>query len=207
MNEKITAQYDSLYSSQSDMMYGNGEPIKAVVRLPKYLKSGTVLDVGGGEGRNALYLARNGFQMTVTDLSTVGLAKLQAFAAADNLHINTHVADATASDIKEYYDGIVFSFVLHHIHTNNVYALLKQAKEHTHLGGVHVIATFSNQGALADRNQDKSRFYPTPESLSAAYADWHIRELATKETTTKARDKAGNRLKNGMITLIAQKPY
>ena len=87
MNEQIKKQYDSLYSLEGSM-YGDGGPLKIVTKLVDYIDKGKVLDIGGGEGRNALYLAERGFEVTVTDLSGVGLDKLQSSAKEKNLNMS-----------------------------------------------------------------------------------------------------------------------
>lgn len=48
---------------------------------------GQGLDVGCGLGRNAVYLARRGWQMVAVDISDVGLGKLERTAAAEGLSI------------------------------------------------------------------------------------------------------------------------
>lgn len=53
----------------------------------------TALDIGSGSGRNALYLARRGFQVTAVDLSRVGLDLTRQQAQAAHLPVTTVRAD------------------------------------------------------------------------------------------------------------------
>ncbi len=55
-------------------------------------KNGKVLCIAEGEGRNALFLARNGFQVTAVDYSEVGIRKIQERAFEENLDIETSTA-------------------------------------------------------------------------------------------------------------------
>lgn len=57
-----------------------GEPVKTVERLAELMPLGFVLDLGAGDGRNALYLARKGFTVKAVDLSEAGIAKLNRLA-------------------------------------------------------------------------------------------------------------------------------
>jgi len=204
MNEKIRDQYDSLYASKVNV-YGGGKPIESVCKLGDYLSGGKVLDIGGGEGRNALYLAQQGFFVSVTDLSKVGLERLKSIAEEKDFNINTRVTDVTAEGIDGMYDSVILSFVLHHMNDEDAKKIIVEAQQHTIGGGVHVLSTFSNQGGLYDRNIKTGRFYPSEETLKELYVDWNIKELSSKEMTAHARNKNGERMKNFVVTLIALK--
>ncbi len=52
-----------------------------------------VLTIGEGEGRNAVFLARRGFDVTALDASRVGLTKAEALADAKGVRIHTVEAD------------------------------------------------------------------------------------------------------------------
>ena len=60
--------------------------------LPRLPRS-RALDVACGAGRNALYLAANGFSVTALDISTVGLERGRRAAAARALEIEWLAAD------------------------------------------------------------------------------------------------------------------
>jgi tellurite methyltransferase len=57
------------------------------------LQKGHALDIACGRGRNALYLARQGFQVTAVDISEVGLTTVQNESKAANLGIRLIRAD------------------------------------------------------------------------------------------------------------------
>ena len=63
MKKKIAVYYDNLYSQEGYTFGGEkGGPTNIVVNALKYINSGKVLDIGAGEGRNALFLAKHGFE-------------------------------------------------------------------------------------------------------------------------------------------------
>ena len=62
---------------------------------------GQALDLAMGEGRNALYLAERGYQVTGVDISDVGVARAAALAQENNLNLRTVVADLDNYAIKE----------------------------------------------------------------------------------------------------------
>ncbi|MFO8076792.1 MAG: class I SAM-dependent methyltransferase [Egibacteraceae bacterium] len=56
---------------------------------------GRALDLGAGEGRNAVWLAERGWAVTATDFSPVGLDKARALAEARGVELTLVEADAT----------------------------------------------------------------------------------------------------------------
>mgnify|MGYP001274884316 CR=1 FL=1 len=204
MKNSLAEQYDSLYKAK-DNVYGG--PVPAVVKLPEYLSKGTVLDIGGGEGRNTLYLARQGYEVTITDLSKAGLSKVEAESETESLSVKIKVSDVVTDGIEDDFDAIVCTFVFHHLNTENAVRVIKEIQDHTTNGGINIITTFTNKGGLYDRNQKSGsgRYYPSADEIGRLYSGWKILFLKTRETTTHAKDKDGNRMQNQMMILIAQK--
>lgn len=205
MSEKLTQQYDSLYASTPEA-FGNGEPVSMVTRIREYVDGGSILDIGGGQGRNALYLAQQGFDVTVMDLSSVGLSQLAYKAKKQSVSIATIVGDVTKTVIHGQFNGVVLSFLLHHLASEDAIRVLTTTKDRTLAGGVHIITTFTSQGALADRNRMTGRYYPTGNDLLGLYSGWSVQAITVQETTTYARDKQGERMRNEMIAVLLQKP-
>jgi len=69
------------------------KPIPFLVNNIEIIRKGKALDVAMGEGRNGVYLARQGFDVTGLDISEKGLEKAQALAAKHNVTIKTKVVD------------------------------------------------------------------------------------------------------------------
>lgn len=80
--------------STSDLIW-SAEPNQFLVAETAGLAPGRALDLGAGEGRNAVWLARRGWQVTAVDFSDVGLAKAEALAHHAQVTIETVCADAT----------------------------------------------------------------------------------------------------------------
>ncbi|MEM9089029.1 MAG: class I SAM-dependent methyltransferase [Cyanobacteria bacterium P01_F01_bin.53] len=74
-------------------------------RIPK---GGRILCLAEGEGRNAVFLAQQGYRVTAVDQSAVGLQKAEAWAHEQGLEIATIVADLSTLDPGiAAWDGIV----------------------------------------------------------------------------------------------------
>ena len=69
------------------------EPNQFLVVEVEGLAPGTALDLGAGEGRNAVWLAQQGWQVTAVDFSDVGLAKADQLATAAGVEVSTTCAD------------------------------------------------------------------------------------------------------------------
>lgn len=89
----------------------NSLPSAFLVEVTRELKPGTALDAGMGQGRNALFLAKNGWEVTGFDISETGLAAARSSAEKSGLHITTVKASYDAFDFgSEKWDLIVLAF-------------------------------------------------------------------------------------------------
>ena len=76
-------------------------------KIPK----GDVLCVADGEGRNGVWLAKNGYNVTSIDFSPKAIKKINRLADENRAHIKTICADLLNYDFGENkYDGIVSIF-------------------------------------------------------------------------------------------------
>lgn len=83
--------WDERYS-ESEFAYGT-EPNEFLVEAIQHIPKGRVLCLCEGEGRNAVYLAEQGYTVTAVDASAVGMAKAQKLAAERGVVIETIVSD------------------------------------------------------------------------------------------------------------------
>lgn len=72
--------------------YGT-EPSRFLKEKWKRLRSGKILDLAMGEGRNAVFLAANGFQVSGFDISDVAVDKARKLAYEKGVAIETKVVD------------------------------------------------------------------------------------------------------------------
>ncbi|HEX2769843.1 MAG TPA: class I SAM-dependent methyltransferase [Geobacteraceae bacterium] len=84
------------------------------ITLVKGLAAGKkALDIACGEGRNSIFLARHGFDVTGLDISEEGLSKAEKWAEADGLAVTFHCIDLENFAFTESYDLIInFNFLL-----------------------------------------------------------------------------------------------
>lgn len=101
--------WDERYQ-QDAPVYGDA-PNDFLVEQVGMLRSGTCLCLAEGQGRNAVWLAEQGYSVTAVDQSSVGMAKAQEIAAARGVPLVTAVGDLADYDLgDERWDNIVSIF-------------------------------------------------------------------------------------------------
>ncbi|WP_287162470.1 class I SAM-dependent methyltransferase [Rhodococcus sp. (in: high G+C Gram-positive bacteria)] len=94
---KADAQFwNSLYEERPARWSGNPNP--QLIAEASDLAPGTALDVGCGEGADALWLARRGWKVTGTDISSVALSRAKAHVEGSGVDIEWLEADLTKWD-------------------------------------------------------------------------------------------------------------
>jgi SAM-dependent methyltransferase len=104
------ATWDERYA-EPEFAYGDA-PNDYLVSKGAMLQ-GPVLCLAEGQGRNAVYLARLGLDVTAVDQSAVGLACAEELAARSGVTIHTAVADLDAFDLGEERWGAIVSIFAH----------------------------------------------------------------------------------------------
>jgi len=84
------AFFDKTYTSRTPRF--NTQPNQLLVDAVRRLRPGRALDIHMGQGRNAIYLARLGWQVTGFDYSVEGIAAARAASKAAGLPLTAVVA-------------------------------------------------------------------------------------------------------------------
>ena len=113
------------------------DPIPYLVEHLNRLPKGKALDLAMGEGRNGVFLATKGFQVTGLDISEKGLEKAQALAEAQGVMIETKVADLDHASLgTNEYDVVLCTYYL----DRGLFPKMKQAVKP---GGMVVVETYT----------------------------------------------------------------
>jgi len=107
--EALAHHFDLVYSDPR--AYYNTRPNALLVEATKGLSPGMALDVAMGQGRNAVYLAQQGWDVTGFDISKEGLKAARANAEKAGVRIRTfHASDRTFDFGEDRWHLIVFSY-------------------------------------------------------------------------------------------------
>jgi tellurite methyltransferase len=91
-----------------------GEPYPELIDFfRRYEAKGNVLDIGCGQGRDALALARLGYSVRGIDNSKIGIDQMNAIAKAEHLHVDGILADIYTYDSYEDIDIVLLDSMFH----------------------------------------------------------------------------------------------
>lgn len=101
--------WDERYSAE-EYAYGTN-PNQFLEENVNHIPKGKVLSLAEGEGRNAVFLAKQGYSVTAVDASIVGLNKARKLAEENGVVVEFIHADLADYDLGENkWDGIVSIF-------------------------------------------------------------------------------------------------
>lgn len=167
--------WEETYKDDSVFTFGK-EPNQSIIAVESLLdKSGRVLDVGCGDGKNVLYLAKQGFEnIDAFDLSVNAIKKLRRLAAAHSLEITAWTANlCDFSFAKEY--SLIMSFgTLHFVSKNDWHNFIMKAKKATAVGGFHIMQLFTNQVSPSPDIAPFAVGLADDGEIRKLYEDWEI---------------------------------
>jgi tellurite methyltransferase len=195
--------FDNFYR-EKERPFGT-EPVKIVGNIPKYKSSGTALELGAGDGRNAIFLAANGFEVTAQDISGVALEKLHAQAEEKGLHVETKTGDATEMELSGEYDVLVVTYLLHFLTREKALQLMERVKAQTKPGGLNAIGVITADGDFFRNHPDTEQYFPGKTEMLDMYADWEILEHSAGEAPSDKTRPDGSPMTNVVERLLARK--
>jgi len=146
----MATDYETYYR---DNRHGLGEPTREFVAFFNDYpdKPCEVLDIGCGQGRDALFIARLGHNVTAIDFSPTGIQDLENDALAEGLSINAIVADVRNYQWTGTFDVIVIDRTLHMLSVKEQTRVLQNLLLSVTKKGSHVLIADepSNLPALA----------------------------------------------------------
>lgn len=104
-------------------------------------RSKRFLCLGEGEGRNAIFFAKKGFEVIALDASNIGLKKLEEYATFEGVRVLTKCLDLNDWQPSKKYGSIIASYL--HMHKNERAQLFKKIEDALENGGYFVGEFFS----------------------------------------------------------------
>lgn len=195
--------FDELYKVHKNPW--GSKPAEEINRYVSTFKAGSILDIGVGDGRNALFLAQHGFDLTGLDISEEAvhlfLARANELKLSDK--VQGIVADISQYTLTDTYDNIISHYTLHFISKEKFPSVLTMIQTHTTEDGIHFITDFTQDGPLY--KPTSSKYWFKPGELQTLYTGWNILLYDEKPVKTFATDEHGNQFTQMAATLIARK--
>ena len=194
--------WDDRYSTEV-YVYGT-KPNHFLVSVIDRIPVGRVLCLAEGEGRNAVYLAKQGCTVLAVDSSSVGLAKATKLAQANKVRIETLVADlATMAIEPESWDAVISIFC--HVPSAVRRELHRKVARGLRSGGVLVLEAYTPaQLKLGTGGPPSEDMMMTLSSLRHEFDG-----LVFKHAVELERDVVEGKLHTGrgaVVQLVAVKP-
>ncbi len=187
-------------------VYGKGKPEEIVIKLAELLPPRSqVLDIGSGEGRHALYLARKGFKVEAWDKDSSEIALLKEKASKESLELVAETCDMR--DLRIGYDrwsAVITAFSLQYLKPEEAVERLFHIRAALLPGGYHALLLFTERGLLARQRND--RFYPRVHETLKHYEKWDILVNGLEMRTCLHRGPGDTELENETLVLLARKP-
>lgn len=166
--------------------------------------SGDVLTIAEGEGRNAVFLAGQGLNVTAWDYAESGLEKVSKLAARQGVRVNTELVDlAEAKWQQNQWDGIVNVFG--HFPGEVRQKTLSGVKGAIKPGGYFIAEVYSHSQIPYQSGGPKELdFLYRPEDFLEEFSDWRIVHFFLGEVIRNEGE-----LHNGLshvIQFVGQKP-
>lgn len=183
--------------------YGSNPVHSEVLEALQTVRPGRALDLGCGQGRNALFLAKQGFEVTAVDKNELALEILRSIVEQEDLDLPVGSYDINSASLTQTYDLIVSTVVLMFLQAERIPDIIRNMQEHTALGGYNLIV-------CAMDTEDFPCSVPFPFTfkegeLAEYYKGWELVKYNENPGHLHRRDENGNRIQLRFATMLAKK--
>ena len=143
-------QYEKWYAEE-DYFWGT-EPNELCHELIKLLppaKGVKVLDIGCGEGKDAVFMASQGYDVYAFDITENGIAKTKKLADERNVSVNAFVADINNFKIDEKFDIIYSTGTIQYLDDSEIANFFAKVKDMTVPNGINWFNVFVSKPFVA----------------------------------------------------------
>ncbi len=196
--------WDERYATD-DYLFGT-EPAAFLTANAELLQPGLrALAVADGEGRNSVFLAQRGLDVTAIDASEVGVAKARALAADAGVTIDHRVADVLAWEWEPDTYDVVAAIFIQFVGPAERAIVFEGMKRTVRPGGRLLL-----HGYRPEQIANGTGGPPIPDNmytedlLRDAFGDFHIERLASYDAVIE--EGTGHVGQSALIDLVATKP-
>jgi SAM-dependent methyltransferase len=192
-------KWEKRYQDSEEPFYGRKPSAFLMRSLPLLPASGRCLDLGGGQGRNAIFLARRGWEVTMVDVALAGVARARAMARGAELRLAAVVADLDQGALAPLAASCdLVLAVNYHDH-----ALIGAACGWLRPGGALLVEGFAQEqlGRSSGGPQDPGRLWRPNELFSLVHG---LRVVWYEDRLTAEDDNPRHRGEKWVVRLIAR---
>jgi len=205
---------------QKNKYYWGLKPNPTLEEYINEIPKGKALNIGAGEGRNSIFLAKNGFEVTAIDRIKQGLDKIKKLAKKHNLTIKTNLCDIKNLKFeKEKYSLIISVSTIHFLKKSEINPILDKIINSLKISGFIYLSVFSTKDPMLKLIKERKieeieentfylpkfktyRHFFTKTEIKEKFKDFNIILLKQKEILDTGHDKPHY---HNIIEFLAQK--
>ncbi|MDU4959230.1 MAG: helix-turn-helix domain-containing protein [Sporomusaceae bacterium] len=163
-----------------------------------------LLDIGSGEGRDAVYFAKCGFTVDALEISPAGIAKINRYSEASGYAVNAVQADMIGYEPERGYDVVYSCGSLQFLPLPQRQRHFDKYKQQTKPEGLNAHLVFVDKPFIAVApDWEPNEFFYQSGDLACYYRDWEI--LLCDEQIVDCQS-AGIGHRHAVSRIIARKP-
>ncbi|WP_051217648.1 class I SAM-dependent methyltransferase [Paenibacillus assamensis] len=217
LREQSSFTWNTFYSDRSKaipfFVNAPDENLVQYVHQRQLPAAGRVLELGCGPGRNAIYLAKQGYEVDAVDLSSEALQWAKDRAQQQQVDVNFICRNIFELDIEEAaYDIIYDSGCMHHIAPHRRIDYVRLVNRALKSGGMFAVTCFVENGVLGGAEISDWEVYRqrslrgglgfNSDKLKTIFKDLHAVEVRKMLDMEKSSDRFGN---SGLWAALFQK--
>ncbi|WP_333494940.1 tellurite resistance methyltransferase TehB [Kluyvera sp. CHPC 1.251] len=184
--------------------YGLTRTHSDVLYAATQVAPGKTLDLGCGNGRNSLYLAANGYDVTAWDKNPMSIQNLLSIREAEGLeNLQAAVKDLNTLTIDGEYDFILSTVVMMFLESSTIPRLIPNMQRCTKPGGYNLIVAAMDTDDFPCTVGFPFAF--KAGELKNYYEGWDLLKYNEDVGELHRTDENGNRIKLRFATMLARK--
>ncbi len=195
----VAATWDERYA-RADSVW-RPEANASLMQFAADLPAGRALDVGAGEGRNSVWLAGRGWQVTALDVSRVGLEKAATRAAEAGVELDRVVGDWRTHPLAPASLELVVVCYMHPLPAERELMFARAAE--ALVPGGHLFVTGVDAVDAGRRGPADAERLPTVDGLRASLRAF---EVLRCEQVAYEQDYSVGRLAVTDVVAVARRP-
>lgn len=175
MDRDLVPFWEEMYRDENSVTFSS-EPNATIKEFEHLLgKQSPIIEIGCGEGQNAVYLAKQGYcNVDAFDISEHGIAKLQKRCKKEAVQLNAFTADLITYQFEKNYDMVMSFGTLHFVQKSDWKSLINRAKAHTNIGGIHIMQIFTDTVPASEDIAPFAVGLAKDKEIKELYNDWEI---------------------------------
>ena len=133
-----------------------------------------VLELGAGEGRDCVFFARHGLDVTGVEMASEGLVKARRLAAATGVRVRWIQATLPDLPVGGPFDAVYSCGSIHYVARPDRAALFTRLRAMTRRGGRHFHVVFTTRLMHPEKGEAMDAF--EPGEIEREYQGWQVEE-------------------------------